>query len=84
MAIRCQQLQRLQSDRGSHDNEDDKHQAAGVGESERQSHQRKCREMFKMRTGNYRTIAYRRQRRVDDESQCQPASNIGNPLDHRL
>ena len=82
MTVRRQQLQRLQSDRGS-DNEDDNEQhTAGVSQAERKSHQRKCRETFKLRAGKHRTSVYRRQRRVDDESECQPACKDRYPLNH--
>ena len=82
MAIRRQHLQRFQSDCGSHDGEDNKQDAAGVSESERKTYQRKCRETFKVRGGKHRTGVDRRQRRVDDEGECQPARNNRYPLNH--
>jgi len=82
MAIRRQHLQRLQSDRGSHDDDDNKRHTARVSDSERQSYQRKCREMLELRPGKHRTAVDRRQRGVDDEGECEPACDRGYPLSH--
>ena len=55
MAIRCQQLQRLQSESTSHDDSDDKKYAVWVSQTERKSRQRECGEMFIMRARDDRT-----------------------------
>src|ERR1700674_2695408 len=49
VAIRRQQLQRLQSESTSHNDSDDKKDAVWVSQSERKSRQRECGEMFIMR-----------------------------------
>src|ERR1019366_6589698 len=77
------QLQCLEYERASHNDCDNKEQAVRVSQTERKSHQRKCREMFKLRAGNHRTGVDRGQRRVNDESECEPASNNGYSLNHR-
>jgi hypothetical protein len=51
MTVRRQQLQRLQSKRGSDNEDDNKQHTAGESQTERKSHQRECRETFKLRAG---------------------------------
>src|SRR4029077_9291357 len=51
MAIWRQHLQRLQPDCGPHDDHHHKQDAARVAQSEGDSDQEKCREMFKLRVG---------------------------------
>lgn len=83
MTVWCQQLQRLQRDRAPHDDGDNEKPAAGVGEAERQSQQRKCGETLKLREGKHGAGLDRGQRRVDDDGERQPARNSGYPLNHR-
>jgi len=83
MAIRRQQLQRFQSKGTSdHDNDGKKH-AVRVSQTERQSSQRKCREMFELRARDDGTGVDRGERRIHNKSQCQPARDNRHPLNHR-
>ena len=49
MAIWRQQLQRLQSECRSHDDDGNKQHSAGVSQAERKSYQRKCRQSRHLR-----------------------------------
>ena len=82
MTVGRQQLQRLQPERAPQDDRDNQKQAVGISQAERKSDKRKCREMFELGSGKYRTVVNRGQRRVDDESKRQPAGNNGYPLNH--
>ena len=82
-ASRRHELQRLWCECASDNDCHNKKHAAGVSQTERNSQKRKCREMFKLRAGKYRTGVYRGQRRINDESQCQPTCNHAYPLNHR-
>ena len=83
MAIRRQQLQRLQSESTSHDDSDDKKYAVWVSQTERKSHQSKCYEMFKLGARDDGTGVNWGQRRIHNESECQPACSNGYSLNHR-
>jgi len=82
MAIRRQQLQGLQSERTSYNDGDDEEKAVWVSQTERKSHQPECCEMFKLKARDDGTGGNWGQRRIHDESECQPACNNGYPLNH--
>src|ERR1700759_2292703 len=83
VAIRRQQLQRFQPESTSDNNSDHEKQAVWVRQTERQSHHRECREMFKLRACNDRTVFDRGQRPVYNEGEPQPACDNQYPLNHR-
>jgi len=60
MAIRRQQLKRLQADRGSDNNGHNQQYAIGVSQRERKSQQRKGSEMLNVRAGKRWTDTDRR------------------------
>ena len=83
MAIRRQQLQRFQSESASDNDGDDEKQTVWVRQTERQSYQRECREMFKLRACHDGTVLDRGQCRVHNKGKRQPARDNRYPLNHR-
>lgn len=83
MAILRQQLQHLQSNRASQDEDHHKLPTGRVGQNEGKPQQRKCGEAFNLGRGQYRTSVDRRQRHKYNKGQRHPAGNNRYSLNHR-